>query len=243
VPCLWHVTNSVRKALVDVPGACTTSADGSKRLHKDIETHLSQLRRPTGVLDNAGRAGTGECGDDSWWRPLVPHYLGPFPTVRHALNLFRPHHVKHPGVVVTAARTRSHVFAAYATWLLLDFHERDGRTNYALKVATTAFDHHFHDPRLVDYLAAATSRGGRIADLDAALKVCETALADRGHSTDAGWRVVAARVALLLSQQARLATPLTGRVDDNGQPIPKRRHHPSNPRRIRPLRFARGARP
>jgi hypothetical protein len=32
-----------------------------------------------------------------------------------------------------------------------------------------------------------------------------------------------------------------GLVDDNGQPIPKRRHHPTNPRRTRPLRFARGS--
>jgi hypothetical protein len=36
---------------------------------------------------------------------------------------------------VTAARTRSHVFAAHATWLLVEFHERAGRTNYALKAA------------------------------------------------------------------------------------------------------------
>lgn len=187
-----------------------------------------------------GCADTGKCGHDSWWRPLVSHYLGPLPTPRHALNLFRPHHTKHPGVVMTAARTRSHIFAAYATWLLADFHERERRTNHALKVATTAFDRHFHDPRLVDYLAAATARGGRISDLAAALQVCETALLDRGNSTDPGWRVIDARVALLLSQQARLATPLTGLVDDEGQPIPKRRHHPTNPRRIRPLRFARG---
>lgn len=58
VPCLWHVTNNVRKALVDVPGACATSASGSKRLHKDIETHLYQLRRSTGVLDSAANVTT-----------------------------------------------------------------------------------------------------------------------------------------------------------------------------------------
>jgi hypothetical protein len=54
-----------------------------------------------------------------------------------------------------------------------------------------------------------------------------------------GRRVVATRAELIAGRQARLAS-LSGTVlDADGNPVPRRRHHPTTPNRTRPLRFAR----
>lgn len=87
--------------------------------------------------------------------------------------------------------------------------------------------------------AAALAAPGRAADLAAAAAVCTTAAATRNDSTAPGWRVLATRAGLVAGRHARLASLAVTVLDKDGSPMPKPRHHPVTPKRVRPLRFAR----
>ena len=95
------------------------------------------------------------------------------------------------------------------------------------------------DPRIADAYAGQLGAGGRAVDLQAALKVCTAALLTAGDSSHDGWSRLRARRNQLDGRLTRLTRPLSGTYDVDGQPVPVRRHHPSNPRRTRPTRFLR----
>lgn len=70
--------------------------------------------------------------------------------------------------------------------------------------------------------------------------MCTTALGTRRTgSTDVGWNLLTSGAAHLAGIQERLGVSYHDRVDEDGNLIAKRRHHPKHPRRTRPLRFTR----
>ena len=95
------------------------------------------------------------------------------------------------------------------------------------------------DTEIVEAHALALAASGRNSDLEDAIAVCETTLAEQNGSTDEAWRSLAIRLAQLSGRLRRLDGLPSGRFDSDGNPIPKRRHHPARPRRSRPPRFVR----
>jgi len=59
----------------------------------------------------------------------------------------------------------------------------------------------------------------------------DTALATQRGSTLDGWVRARSRRDLLAGQAQRLVVRYTGDFDDDGNPIPLRRHHPEQPER------------
>jgi hypothetical protein len=52
-----------------------------------------------------------------------------------------------------------------------------------------------------------------------------------------GWTKLAAKRGQLLGRFTRLRLRPSGQLDDDGNPVPVRRHHPGEPRRTRARRF------
>ena len=89
--------------------------------------------------------------------------------------------------------------------------------------------------------AGRLAAGGHLADLNTATDICETALATRSNSTHDRWTRLQSRRNQLAGRAQHLTTRPSGKLNDNdnGDPIPLRRHHPDNPHRARPARFLR----
>jgi hypothetical protein len=60
---------------------------------------------------------------------------------------------------------------------------------------------------------------------------------DTAGSIAEGWTEIAAKRGQLLGRLTRLRVRPSGELDDDGNPIPARRHHPVEPRRARARRF------
>lgn len=92
-------------------------------------------------------------------------------------------------------------------------------------------------PDLADAYAGQLAASGRLASYDRALDVCDEALAAAGGSTHPGWGRLRSRRNQLAGRRQRLLVRPSGQFDEDGNPIPARRHHPARPRRTRPMRF------
>jgi hypothetical protein len=93
------------------------------------------------------------------------------------------------------------------------------------------------EPQLVAAYATRLAAAGGETDLRRAIDVCDEALLSRGGSTFEGWAELGAKRAQLLGRLERLRARPTDQLDEDGNPIPVRRHHPEAPRRTRPRRF------
>lgn len=78
---------------------------------------------------------------------------------------------------------------------------------------------------------------GGASDLRRAVDACEEALLSRGGSTFEGWAELGAKRAQLLGRLERVRVRPSDELDEDGNPIPTRRHHPEAPRCSRPRRF------
>lgn len=96
-------------------------------------------------------------------------------------------------------------------------------------------------PDVADAYAGQLAAAGRIPDLRSAIAVAKTAARRRHGSTHEGWARLQARTHQLEGQLQRCQVRPSGRFDEDGNPIPLRRHHPEAPRRTRQPRFARAA--
>lgn len=128
-----------------------------------------------------------------------------------------------------------------AVWLVIEQWRAVGQHVRAEQVAQLAWKAGCTDPRVADAYAGQLAAGGREVDLRAALDVCEKTAAARAGSTDTGWQQLGARRRQLAGRLARLTVRPSGRYDEEGNPIPLRRHHPDEPKRTRPTRFLRRA--
>lgn len=94
------------------------------------------------------------------------------------------------------------------------------------------------EPRLVAAYANLLAAPGSIDALERAISTCDEAFLSRSGSTAEGWTELAAKRGQLLGRLNRLRLRPSGDLDEDGNPIPVRRHHPTDPRRARARRFA-----
>lgn len=92
------------------------------------------------------------------------------------------------------------------------------------------------EPRLAAYANLLAAPGDETA-LRRAADVCDEALLSRDRSTFDGWTELGAKRAQLLGRLERRRLRPSGELDEDGNPVPVRRHHPETPRRTRPRRF------
>jgi DNA polymerase III epsilon subunit-like protein len=111
---------------------------------------------------------------------------------------------------------------------------QDVRAQQLVELAWTAGCRH---PDVADAYAGQIAAAGRLADLSDGITICDTALATRNESTHEGWRRLNSRRSQLAGRADRLRLRPSGHVDEDGNPIPLRRHHPTTTRRTRKPRF------
>ena len=63
VPCVWHLTEAVKAALADTPGALIATPSGGKELPDDIAAHMALLARGSDAL-------AGPAQWRGWWTEL-----------------------------------------------------------------------------------------------------------------------------------------------------------------------------
>jgi hypothetical protein len=98
------------------------------------------------------------------------------------------------------------------------------------------------DPQIAEEHAIALAAGGREQDLEAGAWVCSQALLHRSGNTEEAWRLLDIREHELLGRLERRRVRYSDELDENGNKVPLRRHHPEHAKRVRPPRFLR-ARP
>ena len=95
-------------------------------------------------------------------------------------------------------------------------------------------------PRIADAYTGSVAAAGRTADFQAALQIADEALAtDPRLGPPEHWRSLEARRTWLAGTLDRGPSRPSGELDQDGNPVPLRRHHPSAPKRTRPSRFLR----
>jgi hypothetical protein len=201
------------------------------------------------VLDALGRCASidrcpscraGEpCPIDTWRLALAPAALGG-PVDKRAAGFFETSG-REAGTGPYLEMRRSHPRLADAALRLVHTHWRaKGQDAVADLLAYYAWRAGCRDPEIAEAHALALAAGGRNPDLEAGISVCQIALAERYDSTDEAWRSLAIRLTQFGGRQRRLEGLPSGQFDADGNPIPKRRHHPTAPRRSRAARFLRG---
>jgi hypothetical protein len=93
-------------------------------------------------------------------------------------------------------------------------------------------------PGLVAAYATPRAAPGDEAALRRAADACAEAFLSRDGSTFDGWTELGTKRAQLLGRLERRRVPPSGELDEDGNPVPARRHHPEQPRRTRRRRFA-----
>jgi len=240
VPAVATVLGALRALLTQLPAL--PGAAGGRR------AALAWQRRYEPALTAAGRCGrTDRCPDcreglpcpmDTWPDSLAVTALGD--PVKAALGFLRPTGKEAgTGVFSTWHLAGNRRVADAALWLVAEHWRTTGQVVRAGDVGRLGWQAGSRDPRIADAYAGQLGAGGRTVDLQAALNVCGAALLLAGDSSHDGWSRLRARHNQLAGRLARLTVPLSGTYDADGNPIPARRHHPTNPQRTRPTRFLR----
>lgn len=142
------------------------------------------------------------------------------------------------GVLTTWLGKDRRLLAEAAGWLVHQQHRAGGQEVAAQTFARLAYLAGSREPRLMAAYANLLAAPGSETDLRRAVDACDEALLSRGGSTFDGWAELGAKRAHLLGRLERLRVRPSDQLDEDGNPIPTRRHHPEQPRRSRPRRFA-----
>jgi len=124
-----------------------------------------------------------------------------------------------------------------AIWLCVQYWNGVGQAARAEQVVHLAWDAGCRHPDVADAYAGQLAAAGRLTDLDAGISICDAALAARHDSTHEGWLRLQSRRNQLAGRAQRLQVRPSGLYDEDGNPIPLRRHHPDTPRRRPTTRF------
>lgn len=101
--------------------------------------------------------------------------------------------------------------------------------DYAGQLIRAAWSSGCRHPDVTDAHAGQLAAAGRTTDLRAALAACKVALRTQNGSTHDGWTRLHGRTQQLAGRlESRRVRP-SGQFDEDGKPIPVRRHHPQNP--------------
>jgi DNA polymerase III epsilon subunit-like protein len=141
------------------------------------------------------------------------------------------------GVLTTWLGKDRRLLTEAAAWLVHQQHRAAGQDVAAQSFARLAYVAGAREPRLMAAYANLLAAPGSEADLHRAVDACDEALLSRGGSTFEGWTELGAKRGQLLGRLERLRVRPTDQLDEDGNPIPVRRHHPEAPRRTRPRRF------
>ena len=201
------------------------------------------------ALDPLGRcAGTDLCPScrdqlpcplDAWYEELGVRALGD--PGRFAAGFFETKG-KESGTGVYSTWTSTGVDARIvgaAVAVCVRHWDDVGQTVRAGQVAAGALAAGCPHPEVTERHAVDVAAAGRAADLTAAVSVCDAVLAHRDGSTLEAWSSLETRRGLLAGRARRLAFRHSGEYDEDGNPVPVRRHHPETPRRVRHPRFQR----
>ncbi len=127
-----------------------------------------------------------------------------------------------------------------ALWRCYEWWRDNGHATSAALLAQAAWNAGCRHPRLTDAYMNALAVSARPADIQAALACADDTLRSATRlGPPEHWRALEARRARLAGLLARGQVRLSNKLDADGNPIPIRRHHPTNPRRTRPTRFLR----
>jgi len=126
-----------------------------------------------------------------------------------------------------------------ALWAIVEYLRASGQSSEADRVVRIGWDKGSRHPSLAEALAGMLAAPGRLTDLEDGLRICDEALSSRGGATTNAWLALVSRRSQLAGRIRRLSERPSGRFDEDGNPIPLRRHHPETPRRTRSPRFIR----
>ncbi len=138
-----------------------------------------------------------------------------------------------------AKKLSDHRVPDSGVWMSVEHWRRIGQVARAEQLAQYAWEAGCRHPDVADAYAGQLAAAGKEADLLAALDVCDIALSTSDASTHDGWSRLRSRRSQLDGRLQRLVVRPSGKFDENGNPIPIRRHHPEAPHRVRTPRFAR----
>lgn len=177
------------------------------------------------------------CALDTWPDTVAPIALGD--PARYAKGFFEMTGAEagtgaYTNWIATGVDPR---IADAAVWLCVEHWHQVGQDTRAGQVVQQAFDAGCRHPDVADAYAGQLGAAGRLTNLNAGVAVCEQAAMSRQGSTHEGWTRLASRHSQLAGRAQRLTARPSGQFDEDGNPIPMRRHHPDTPRRSRPGRF------
>lgn len=124
-----------------------------------------------------------------------------------------------------------------AVWLCVEHWRSVGQDVRAQQLIQLSWDAGCRHPDVADAYAGQLAAAGRMADLQSGVEICEEAFSVRSDSTHEGWSRLSSRMNQLAGRVERLRVRPSGLLDEDGNPIPLRRHHPEAPRRTRQPRF------
>lgn len=200
-----------------------------------MEATLAAIDRcpPTGAPCPSCREGQ-PCPRDTWQLALAGSVLGS--STNEATNYWNTRSVsasvaaKGSGRGYLAVRRVSVALADAGLRQCIAAWRAAGDRRTAEQVADQTWQAGSRDPLIAEIRALVAARGGRPADLQAAVAICASVLGTRADSSDPAWESLAVREAQIGGRLSRLANPTV------------RRHHPTNPKRApRAARFLRAA--
>lgn len=142
------------------------------------------------------------------------------------------------GVFTTWRKDGRPLLADATAWIVHERHRTGGQAVAAQSFAQLAWKASLREPRLVAAYATLFAAPGDEAALRRAADACAEAFLSRDGSTFDGWTELGVEQAQLLGRRERRRAGSAVKLDDDGNPVPVRRHHPETPRRTRPRRFA-----
>lgn len=142
------------------------------------------------------------------------------------------------GVLTTWLSANRRLLAGAVAWRVYQEHREAGQVAAAELFARYAYVASAVEPRLAAAYANLLAAPGSIEALERGINLCGEALLYRNGSTHDGWTQLAAKRGQLLGRLTRLRGRPSGALDEDGNPIPVRRHHPEDPQRSRGRRFA-----
>lgn len=208
------------------------------RLDEELSLILAPLSRCAGPdLCPSCRLGQ-PCPLDTWRLDLAEPALGETAKAARGFFMTTSDHRRANGYITM--RDGGHVQLADAALRLVHRHWQDtGASDRADQLVEFAWAVGCRDPQIAEAHAMALAAGGRERDLELAAEVCSITLAARAGNTDEAWHLLSIRESQIRGQIERRRALFTNTTDAAGNRVPKRRHHPTNPRRVRPPRFLR----
>ncbi len=199
--------------------------------------HLGRCSRAKGVVACPDCRAYRPCPLDAWYDHLAVAARGKATAGSRRTFLRIIGEDIGRGVFTTWAREGRMRLAEATAWRVYEEYRDAGQDTSAQNLARYVHVADGRQPRLVAAYATILARTGGEETLERAIKVCDEALGRWAQNTADGWPELRAKRGQLAGRLTRLRGRLSSELDEDGNPIPVRRHHPADPRRVRGRRF------